>query len=108
MVEEEGYHCVCVSSDLAAYQAIPTLPTFKALVIDANLGAGGAGCDVARFGRRVIPELSIVLMSGRHTEEQLDSGMPDASFLAKPFSGEQLREAISDKLPAKGRRGVKD
>ncbi len=87
----ESLEVVCAHNDGAAYALIPTLPTFQALVVDVDLGAGTTGFDVARFARRVIPDLLVIYMSGATSNASLDTfGVPDAQFLQKPFTPHEL------------------
>jgi CheY-like chemotaxis protein len=102
MVKAQGYTCVCASTDAAAYRIIPTLPTLTGLVIDVNLGASNAGYEVARFGRQVIPDLAVILMSGEPTQERRpEHGVPNSTLLAKPFLSDQLRDALAN-IPRPG------
>jgi CheY-like chemotaxis protein len=96
MVNDEGYQCVCASSASIAYQLIPTLPTLRALVIDVDPGGIASASAIARFGREVAPNLSVVFISGTHTAQDPPVGdVPRSVFLSKPFTEEQLRRALS-------------
>lgn len=87
----EGLEVVCAHNDRDAYGLIPTLPTFRVLVVDVDLGAGTTGFDVARFARRVLPDLLVIYMSGATSNATLDAfGVPDAQFLQKPFTPHEL------------------
>lgn len=86
----ESLEVVC-AHDRIAYGLIPTLPTFRALVVDVDLGAGTTGFDVARFARRVIPDLLVIYVSGATSNASLEAfGVPDAQFLQKPFTSHEL------------------
>jgi CheY-like chemotaxis protein len=92
---------VCVEADTAAYEAIPTLPTFRAIIVDVNLGEGTTGYDVARFARRVIPGIPVIYISGDSAPNTLPAfGVPDSDFLEKPFSIDELVERLSERLAA--------
>jgi DNA-binding NtrC family response regulator len=88
-------------SDRDAYAAIPTLPAFMALVVDVNLGEGVTGYDVARFARRVIPEIAVLYISGESSEAAVQSfGVEGSGFLQKPFTPDELLEALDLRLAA--------
>jgi len=88
---EENLEVICAHTDRIAYGLIPTLPTFRALVVDVDLGAGTTGFDVARFARRVIPDLLVIYVSGATSNASLEAfGVPDAQFLQKPFTPHEL------------------
>jgi CheY-like chemotaxis protein len=96
-----GLEAVCVSSDRQAYDILPTLPVFSALLVDVNLGAGTTGFDVARFARQVIPDLPVLYVSGQASQASFKAfGVPDSAFIAKPFAAEELIEAVRSRLPA--------
>lgn len=56
-----------------------------ALLTDINL-PGADGFALARAARRLRPHLPVVYASGRHREPDRKRALPDAPFLAKPFS----------------------
>ncbi len=97
IVKDAGYHCTCVGNGLDAFRSIPELPTLSALVVDVNLGDGANGYEIARFSRQVIEDLPIVYISGESTREMFEVfGEPQSQYLAKPFSDEQLRDALTE------------
>lgn len=55
------------------------------LLTDINL-PGADGFALARAARRLRPGLPVVYASGRLTEPDPQRALPDAPFLAKPFS----------------------
>ena len=88
---DEGLEVACAHDDKTAYTVIPTLPTFRALVVDLDLGVGTTGFDVARFGRRVIPNVLVIYMSGATSNTSLEAfGVPGGHFLQKPFTPHEL------------------
>ena len=60
------------------------------------------GPTTARAARKLQPDLPILFMSG-YAEEQLRKSIdiPNVSFLAKPFSVQQLAETVRDVLAAR-------
>ncbi|MFL5295069.1 MAG: response regulator [Phenylobacterium sp.] len=92
---------ICVGSDREAYDILPTLPQFEALLVDVNLGAGTTGFDVARFARQLIPDLPVIYVSGQASTQSFKSfGVPDSAFVAKPFTADELIEAVRSRIPA--------
>lgn len=96
----EGFEAACAQTDRAAYALIPTLPTFRALIVDINLRHGTTGFDVARFARQVIPDLLVIYMSGETLGSSLDAfGVPASEFLRKPFVADDLLKTIAAQKP---------
>jgi CheY-like chemotaxis protein len=92
---------VCVQSDRAAYAAIPTLPTIRAIILDINLGKGTTGFDIARFARQVMPEIAVVYVTGEVSQDSFRAfGVPDSRFLQKPFSPDDLLDVLGGRLCA--------
>jgi CheY-like chemotaxis protein len=99
VLQEADIRTVCARTDREAYAAIPTLPTFRALVVDVNLGKGVTGFDIARFARQVIPDIAVLYVSGQSSAEAVDSyGVEDGGYLAKPFTPEALVQALKVRL----------
>jgi|SRR6185437_2457578 len=96
-----GLQVVTARSDRAAYDMLPTLPAFSALLVDVNLGSGTTGFDVARFARQVLPDVAVVYVTGQASPDSFKAfGVPDSGFVAKPFTAESLVEALRSRLPA--------
>jgi CheY-like chemotaxis protein len=99
-LEGTGRSSVCVQSDAAAYAALPTLPTFRAIILDINLGQGTTGFDIARFARAVVPEIAVIYISGDSSEASFRTfGVPDSSYLPKPFKAEDFLEILRQRDP---------
>lgn len=62
------------------------------LVTDLNLGAGMGGRELASAAHRRWPSLRVVLISGGEVEEA--KLPPNDRFLAKPFRGSDLVQAV--------------
>lgn len=91
----------CARTDRAAYDILPTLPAFSAVLVDVNLGTGTTGFDVARFARQVIPDVAVIYVSGQASHQSFKAfGVPDSDFVAKPFTAEELLRAVRFRLPA--------
>ena len=101
VLESLDCETVCVQSDREAYDVLPTQPKFTVLLVDVNLGAGTTGFDVARFARQVIPDVAVVYVSGQASPHSFKAfGVPDSAFVAKPFTADELLEAVRSKIPA--------
>jgi CheY-like chemotaxis protein len=101
LLSEIGLQTVCVHTDRQAYDVLPTLPTFSALLVDVNLGSGTTGFDVARFARQVIPDVAVIYVSGQASPKSFRAfGVPDSAFVLKPFRPEELLEAVRSHIPA--------
>lgn len=96
-----GFQTTCAQTDRQAYDILPTLPTFAAVLVDVNLGAGTTGFDVARFARQVLPDVAVIYVSGQASEQSFKAfGVPDSGFVAKPFTAEELLQALRARVPA--------
>jgi CheY-like chemotaxis protein len=91
ILEEAGYDVHCATSDKAAYEMLSGVRTYDALIVDINLGAGTTGFDVARFGRKLRPQLAVMYVSGEVSPEAFTAfGTPDSGYLSKPFDADDL------------------
>jgi CheY-like chemotaxis protein len=103
LLNEIGLQTVCVHTDRQAYDMLPTLPAFSAVLVDVNLGPGTTGFDVARFARQVIPDVAVIYVSGQASPDSFRAfGVPDSDFLLKPFDPADLVEAVRSRIPANG------
>lgn len=94
MLGPETFEVACVGSDREAYQSLGAAP-LDALIVDINLGAGTTGFDVARFARRRDAALPIIYVSGQATYESFKTfGVPGSYFVAKPFTADELVDAV--------------
>ena len=99
ILESADIETKCVKSDVEAYAELPTLPTYKALIVDINLGKGTTGFDVARFARQVVPHLPVIYVTGEADQESFRAfGVPDSDFLEKPFTPEELLGIVKSRL----------
>src|SRR4051794_21839510 len=101
LLEPLDLQTICVTSDRAAYDMIPTLPAFVAVLLDVNLGPGTTGFDVARFARQVLPDVAVIYVTGQASAESFKAfGVPDSAFVAKPFTPDELLTAVRARVPA--------
>ena len=85
----------CAASDEAAYARLSGARNIDALIVDVNLGPGTTGFDVARFARQTSPGLPVVYVSGDASQTSFRAfGVPGSLFLEKPFTAEQLQDAV--------------
>ena len=73
--------------------------TFDVMLTDIVMPGGMTGVELARTCAERWPAMSIMLTSG-YAGDDVDLALTDAPwpFLRKPYSGEQLREALGDLL----------
>ena len=73
---------------------------FDVMLSDVVMPGGMTGIELARLCAIRHPDLRILLTSG-YAGDDVDEALSDAPwpFLRKPYSGEQLRKALSDLLP---------
>jgi CheY-like chemotaxis protein len=95
MLGHELFAVECVGSDREAYARLGGSADFDALIVDINLGTGTTGFDVARFARQRRSDLPVIYMSGQATRASFKAfGVPGSYFVEKPFSADQLVDAI--------------
>ncbi|HEV2531497.1 response regulator [Phenylobacterium sp.] len=99
MLGEIGFELECVRSDQEAYRRLSRAADFELLLVDVNLGAGTTGFDVARFARQMAPDLPILYVSGQTGRDSFKAfGVPGAGFIAKPFTMDELHQAVREAL----------
>ncbi|CAN7506038.1 PAS domain S-box protein [Rhizobacter sp. LjRoot28] len=97
-----GFGCKvtpCATGEQALLRLTPEAG-FELLLSDIALGPGIRGTELAREAQVRQPELKVLLVSG-FSEELLDtsdSAPPSWELLAKPYSREELRQAIARAL----------
>jgi two-component system cell cycle sensor histidine kinase/response regulator CckA len=105
MLERAGYHVIAARHGADALRLLGEVGGgVDVLVSDISMPELD-GVSLARRARARFPGLGVVLVSGYTdmlTEEVLRS--LDASFLAKPFSAEQLTAAVAAMVARSGRR----
>jgi two-component system, cell cycle response regulator CpdR len=92
---DEGFAVTCVLGDRAAYEALAAEGrTFRALIIDIDLGKGTTGFDVARYARTLIPDLPVIFVSGIDDGSVDRFGVPGSGFVRKPFTPAELVDEV--------------
>jgi DNA-binding NtrC family response regulator len=84
--------CVTAASNASEALDQPDLAPPKVLVTDVNLGTGIDGLELAAAAHRRWPWIRVVLISG--SDLAVDSLRPSDRFLAKPFRGADLVQAV--------------
>jgi CheY-like chemotaxis protein len=100
-----GYDALCVNNDAAAYRVL-TERRFAALLVDINLGRGTTGFDVARYARRLYPNLAVIYVTGSSPESVAVHGVRGAVMVSKPFDRMDLLNALQESgVPEPRRNG---
>ena len=90
-----GFEVVCACNDDMAYDRLQReARSFKALIVDINLGKGTTGFDVARHARRLNPSVPVVYVTGGDPHSVEVHGVAGAALVLKPFDREDLITAL--------------
>ena len=82
---DAGFQVLEAENAEAALAMVAAHDDLAVLLTDINL-PGADGFALARAARRLRPGLPVVYASGRYREADPRRALPDAAFLAKPFS----------------------
>lgn len=85
VLTEAGFSVIEAEDAEAALSLVARHADLDVLLTDINL-PGADGFALASAARRLRPGLPVVYASGRLTEADPRRALPDAPFLAKPFS----------------------
>ena len=92
---DQGYEVVCASNDHAAYTTLQKeARSFRALIVDINLGKGTTGFDVARRARRLNPNVPVVYVTGGDPSSVEVHAVDGAALVLKPFDRDDLLTAL--------------
>jgi PAS domain S-box-containing protein len=82
---------------------------FDVMLSDIVMPGGMTGIELARLCAERYPDLRILLTSG-YAGDDVDEALTDAPWplLRKPYSGEQLHDALSDLLPIRPVSAARD
>ena len=97
-LEEAGFEAVAAHSGLAA-AALIEREDFDVLVLDV-LMPGMSGDAIADLAHQLEPDVPVLLMTGDSGDQFVRT--TDAPRLRKPFSEQELVQAVSDLLAAEG------
>ncbi|HEV7264427.1 MAG TPA: response regulator [Falsiroseomonas sp.] len=82
---DAGFEVLEAEDAESALRMVAAHQDLSVLLTDINL-PGADGFALARAARRLRPGLPVVYASGRYREPDPQRALPDAAFLAKPFS----------------------
>ncbi len=94
ILEDAGYE---VTEAGSADEAMPLLKTTEAIVTDINMPGTLDGLELARIVDGLMPEIAIVIMSGKQLPRREDLPLK-ATFVAKPFSASMLLQGVAEAL----------
>jgi len=90
---EAGFDVLEAGDAETALDMVAAREDLIVLLTDINL-PGADGFTLARAARQIRPRLPVVYASGRYREPDPARALPDAAFLAKPFSVSRAVEAL--------------
>jgi len=93
VLKGEGFEVIeCTTAESAELIIASTGTELQALITDHNLAGKMSGAELARYASCRHPQMNIIIMSGKTVNH-----IPvNATFLQKPFTAEQLLEAVRD------------
>ena len=97
ILEGAGY---VVTEAASADEAMPLLAdgeTTEAILTDINMPGSLDGLELARMVDGLMPEIAIVIMSGKQLPRREDLPLK-ATFVAKPFSASMLLQRVAEAL----------
>jgi DNA-binding NtrC family response regulator len=105
VLEADGYSVNLVTSADEALQAMSG-EAFSLVLIDIKM-PGRDGLSLKREVKEKWPDIPVIVMSGYATSETVTqvSKTDTASFIAKPFTPDELAEAIRKVLEKEGSHG---
>jgi DNA-binding NtrC family response regulator len=103
VLEADGYSVTLVTSADTALEAM-SAQVFSLILMDIKM-PGRDGMSLMREVKEKWPDVPVIIMSGYATNETLTqvSKTDAASFIAKPFTPDELAEAIRKVLEKEGR-----
>lgn len=92
-----GYSVSTASGGSEAIEALET-SYFSALVTDIKLADTTSGWQVAHHARKTNPSIAVIYTSGDSAGEYAAEGVPDSTFIQKPFVEDQITTELSTLL----------
>ena len=93
LLKDEGFEVIeCTTAEAAELIIASTGTELQALITDHTLPGAMSGSELAQYARRRHPQMNIIIMS----DKTVGPIPVNTTFLQKPFSPEQLLEAIRD------------
>jgi CheY-like chemotaxis protein len=84
-LSDAGFEVLEAEDAESGLALLASRPDIAVLLTDINL-PGADGFALAHAARVLRPQLPVVYASGRYREAVPDRALPDAAFLAKPFT----------------------
>jgi CheY-like chemotaxis protein len=95
VLEQHGFVVLSAANSVRALKLMAQSPRLDVLVTDLDLVSAEDGFDVAKLARKAWPNLGVVYASG-HLDRLPDSRrVPNARFLAKPYSASDLAGEVA-------------
>ncbi len=100
VLEDEGFRALCAESAQAAIQTIGQAEgdAIAAVFADIDLGDRGGGYDVARYARKLKPDIKIIYTSGGARDDFAAQRVADAEFVQKPYLPSEICTLLRNKL----------
>jgi DNA-binding NtrC family response regulator len=95
-LERVGHQVVTAESGDEAFRKAALMECVDVLIVDHKMPAD-RGCDLAASLSRLHPAMKVMHMSGWHRDQVEAAGslMPGSTMLEKPFTVQQLRNAVT-------------
>lgn len=95
---EAGYEPRCEAAGKQAIAALNGQQQFSGLVTDIKLADSTTGWEIAHHARELNPEIAVIYMSGDSGCDYAAEGVPNSTFLQKPFAPDRITTALSTLL----------
>ena len=97
ILEDAGYEVTEAASSDEAMPLLTDGKTTEAILTDINMPGTLDGLELARLVDGLMPEIAIVIMSGKQLPRREDLPLK-ATFVAKPFSASMLLQRVAEAL----------
>lgn len=96
-LEEAGFRVVAAEHGGEAIKALDGEDRkVAALITDVRLGEGPDGWAVARYARKLKPNVPVIYFSGHSAADWPSEGVPNSLYLQKPLTAAQIVKAVKD------------
>jgi CheY-like chemotaxis protein len=103
ILEDAGFEVVTAENGVAAFHALDDRgEPFCGMITDINLGQGPDGWAVAKHGRELNRTLPVIYVTGAGGNQWQSEGVPHSLLIKKPFTSQQILEAIFSLLKIPG------
>lgn len=93
-LEDADFDVVAAGHGGEAIRLLDGVRQPSALVTDVRLGEGPDGWAVARYARKLKPQLPIIYFSGHSAADWPSEGVPNSVYLQKPLTAPQIVKAV--------------